>query len=490
MFYQLGMNMRQVLIMLMMSFMATYSFADDKAKLAPYLSLLPDGTDISILVQSVEKNPTTILSYQDGQFRQPASLQKLITALAAQLELGNDFRFITKMLTDGKIENKQLKGNLVIQMSGDPTFTRIQLGEMLTVLKLKGIDKISGNIIIDTSIFNGHDKASGWSWNNLTASYNTAPSAMLIDENYFYAGILPGKKIGEKATISVSPLYPITLTSDVRTIAKESQSLADKYCELDIIPRTQNHYHLTGCIKQSHNKSYFKFAIMDHLDYFSKILKSQLKEKNIQFNGKIGETKKPLKKALTPLTINQSEPLPELLTMMLKKSNNLIADTLFRTIGAHHFKVPGTWKSASDATKEILLTKANINLENAVLNDGSGLSRLNLIDAKKLMSILQFIAANDETLHLIDKLPIAGVDGTLQYRKSFTGKEFKSVIYAKTGHLEGNYNLAGFIKLEEHKYIAFVQFITGYNYVKNNNEPTNTAIINFEKALYQKFIQK
>lgn len=484
------MKMRRLLIMLMMSFITTYVYADDKAKLASYLPLLPQGTDISILVQSVEKNPTTILAYQNQQFRQPASIQKLITALAAQLELGNDFRFITRMQTDGKIEKKQLKGNLIIQMSGDPTFTRTQLNEMLSVLKLKGIDKINGNIIIDTSIFNGHDKASGWSWNNLTASYNTAPSAIIIDQNYFYAGILSGKKVGDKATTSVSSLYPITLTSDVRTIANNSQALQDKYCELDVVNNPKNHYHLTGCIKQSSHKSYFKFAVIDHLDYFSRILTFQLNEKKIKFTGKIIEIKQPVTQSLVPLAINQSETLPQLLTEMLKNSNNLIADTLFRTIGAYHFKVPGTWKNASDAIKEILMNKANINLANAVLSDGSGLSRLNLIDADKLMSILQFIAANDESLNLINKLPIAGVDGTLQYRRSFTGKEFKSIIYAKTGHLEGNYNLAGFIKLKDDKYIAFVQFITGYSYIKNNNEPNNTAIIAFEKALYQNFIKQ
>jgi len=159
-----------------------YSYANDQEQLASYLSLLPKGTDVSILVKTVEKDPATLISYQSDQFKQPASIQKLITALAAELELGADFRFITRLQTNGKIGNKQLKGDLIIQMSGDPTFTRRQLNEMLTVLKLKGVDKITGNIIIDSSIFMGHDKASGWSWNNLTSCYNTAPSAIIIDE--------------------------------------------------------------------------------------------------------------------------------------------------------------------------------------------------------------------------------------------------------------------------------------------------------------------
>lgn len=480
--------MRQILIILVMNFIATCCFANDKANLASYLTLLPKGTDISILVQSVEKKPKTILAYQNNQFRQPASVQKLITALTAQLQLGNDFQFLTQMLSDAKIENGQLKGNLIIKMSGDPTFTRTQLNEMLTALKFKGINQINGNIIIDTSIFNGHDKASGWSWNNLTACYNTAPTPIIIDENCFYTSITPGKKAGEIAKVTVSRFYPVKVTSDLRTISRKSDLIQDKYCELDIVAKDKNNYHFRGCIKQNKNTSHFRFAVMDDFSYFTAILQTELKEKKIKFNGKFTESKQPLTVKQKPLAMAKSKPLPELLTIMLKKSNNLIADALFRTIGADYFNMSGNWKNASDAVKAILKTKANIDLNNAVIIDGSGLSRLNLIDANKLMLLLQYIAANDNTLHLIEKLPIAGVDGTLQYRKSFIEKPFKSIVYAKTGHLEGNYNLAGFIKLEKGEYIAFIQFISGYSYQKNGFEPKNSSIIKFEKALYEALI--
>jgi len=467
-----------------------YSYANDLEQLASYLSLLPKGTDVSILVKTVEKDPATLISYQSDQFKQPASIQKLITALAAELELGADFRFITRLQTNGKISNKQLKGDLIIQMSGDPTFTRKQLNEMLTVLKLKGVDKITGNIIIDSSIFMGHDKASGWSWNNLTSCYNTAPSAIIIDGNCFYAGILPAQKIGEKAKTSVSSLYPVTLTSNVLTISNKSNSLTDKYCELDMVANDKNRYYLTGCIRHNSQKIYLKFAVIDPFDYFSSILKAELTQKKIKFTGRIIETKEPIKKSLAPLAINQSAPLPELLTIMLKKSHNLIADTLYRTIGAHYFNIPGTWQNSGDAVKAILRKKANIDLANAVIVDGSGLSRLDLIDADKLMQVLQYIAANNDTLKMVEMLPIAGIDGTLQYRKSFANNQLKSIIYAKTGYLEGNYNLAGFIKTNESQYIAFIQFISGYNHLNNPNEPKNSAIVKFEKAFYQNLLEE
>lgn len=462
----------------------SYCLASEPVKLDPYLSLLPKGANLSILVQTVEKVPNTLIAYQNDQFRQPASLQKLITALAAELELGPNYRFVTRLQTDGKISNKELKGNLIITMSGDPTFTRKQLNEMLTVLKLKGVEKITGNILIDSSVFTGHDKASGWSWNNLSACYNTAPSAIIIDDNCFYAGVLPATKIGDKATTSVSSLYPVRLTSNIRTISNKSTELADKYCELDMTIAEKNHYHLSGCVKHSSQKSYLKFAITDGFDYLSSILKADLAQKKIKFAGRIIENKEPITKSLVPLAINQSAPLSELLTTMLKKSNNLIADTVFRTIGNHYYKTSGTWKNASDAVKAILQDKANIDLANAVIVDGSGLSRLNLIDTNKMMQILQYMAANNDKLNMIAMLPVSGVDGTLQYRKSFSNNDLKSIIYAKTGYLEGNYNLAGFIKLKENQYIAFVQFISGYNPVSGGNKPRNNAIIEFENTLY------
>ena len=164
-------------------FIAFFSSLLQAQSVEPYVSSLPKGSDLSILVQSVGKKPKTLAKYKSDQFKQPASVQKVITALAAQLELGSDFQFETRMLTNGSIKNKQLNGDLIVQLSGDPSFTRERLKSMLATLHQKGIEKISGKVILDTSIFTGHDKAEGWSWNNLTACYNAPPSAAIIDDN-------------------------------------------------------------------------------------------------------------------------------------------------------------------------------------------------------------------------------------------------------------------------------------------------------------------
>lgn len=64
---------------------------------------------------------------------------------------------------------------------------------------------------------------------------------------------------------------------------------------------------------------------------------------------------------------------------MLKESDNMIADAVFRTIGREYYGVAGTWRSGADATRAILKQKAGIDLANTIMVDGSGLSRHNLI---------------------------------------------------------------------------------------------------------------
>ncbi len=105
------------------------------------------------------------------------------------------------------------------------------------------------------------------------------------------------------------------------------------------------------------------------------------------------------------LASTQSAPLHTLLHMMLKKSDNMIADTVFRTIGHHYFNVPGTFRAGSDAVRRILREKANIDLGNSIQVDGSGLSRHDLISPATMMQVLQYIAQNDSKLDYISMLP-------------------------------------------------------------------------------------
>ena len=76
-----------------------------------------------------------IADYNGSTFMLPASTQKVFTAVAAKLVLGDAFQFETSLLSNGKIQNNVLEGDLVVQFTGDPDLTSGQLYSLLANLK-------------------------------------------------------------------------------------------------------------------------------------------------------------------------------------------------------------------------------------------------------------------------------------------------------------------------------------------------------------------
>lgn len=163
----------------------------------------------------------------------------------------------------------------------------------------------------------------------------------------------------------------------------------------------------------------------------------------------------------------------------------MIADTIFRTIGHSYFNVPGTWRAGSDAVRQILRKKAGVNLGNSVVVDGSGLSRHNLISPATMMEVLLYIAQNDSQLNFISMLPLAGNDGTLQYRGGLHEAGVDGKVSAKTGSLQGVYNLAGFITTASGQRMAFVQYLSGYAVPPQDQRTRRQPLVRFESRLYR-----
>ena len=66
----------------------------------PPLNKLPDGSSTSVILESLKGDSNKMNSNSDG-FYPPASTLKLVTALAAKLELGDDFHYTTSIARSG-----------------------------------------------------------------------------------------------------------------------------------------------------------------------------------------------------------------------------------------------------------------------------------------------------------------------------------------------------------------------------------------------------
>jgi D-alanyl-D-alanine carboxypeptidase/D-alanyl-D-alanine-endopeptidase (penicillin-binding protein 4) len=93
---------------------------------------------------------------------QPASNQKLFTAITLMDEVGADFRYATTVSGTQRKINHVLHGNLVVHGSGDPTLLRSDLLYMAKRLHQKGLHRVTGHLIVDDTRYSHKTRVSGW----------------------------------------------------------------------------------------------------------------------------------------------------------------------------------------------------------------------------------------------------------------------------------------------------------------------------------------
>ena len=447
-----------------------------EVNVAPLIANLPEGASTAIIAKNIDQNKI-VADYNGSTFMLPASTQKVFTAVAAKLVLGDEFKFETALLTNGKIQNSDLDGNLIVRFTGDPDLTSGQLYDLLAELKKQGVNKINGDLVLDTSVFSSHDRGLGWIWNDLTMCFNSPPSAANIDNNCFYAELDANQAPGETVKINVPAQFPIQVFGQVY-IADSNEA---PYCQLDVVVHDNNRYQVKGCLARQTKPFGLSFAVQDPDAYAAAIIQRQLKRLGIEFNGKVLQPQKMQQGQL--LVQHFSKPLPDLLKKMMKKSDNQIADSLFRAVAYHYYKRPASFQLGTLAVKSIL-QKQGIKFGNSILADGSGLSRHNLVAPKTMLSVLEYIARNEDKLHLMETFPIAGVDGTISGRGGLINPPLVKNVIAKTGSLKGVYNLAGFMNNARGEKVAFVQFINGYSTGELESKTKRGPLVQFENALY------
>jgi D-alanyl-D-alanine carboxypeptidase/D-alanyl-D-alanine-endopeptidase (penicillin-binding protein 4) len=165
-------------------------------------------------------------------------------------------------------------------------------------------------------------------------------------------------------------------------------------------------------------------------------------------------------KGLVQLATLRSAKMSQLIQPMLKESDNLYADSLFLAMGEKFYQGDISYRQAGLAVKRILKKYAGISLNKAVIVDGSGVSRYNLITPNQLVSVLSFLYQQFPiSYEFLAGLSVAGRDGTLY--KRHLRSESTQLIRAKTGTMQGVVSLAGFLPSKNGHPLAFAIMING-----------------------------
>ena len=158
-----------------------------------------------------------------------------------------------------------------------------------------------------------------------------------------------------------------------------------------------------------------------------------------------------------PIGSVMSPPLRQIVGLMLPPSDNFIAETLTRDVGAWAGGNGTTAAGTAQATK--LLTQLGALRSTDRIVDGSGLSRANRLSAETLVRVLT--AADRDTTWgapLVRALPHGG-EGTLKRR--LKNPDVATHVSAKTGSISGVTSLAGLVTSDGGVRYAFAFLMNG-----------------------------
>lgn len=155
----------------------------------------------------------------------------------------------------------------------------------------------------------------------------------------------------------------------------------------------------------------------------------------------------------------RSHSVSQMLTHMMKTSDNLFAESLFYQLGASDNK-PYASARNSAAKGYALIQSMGLNPTDYTIADGSGLSLYNYFTPQLVVRLLRYAWHRSNILdYLYPSLPVSGVDGTLRNR--MTGTPAYKKIHAKTGTLRKVSTLAGYTTASNGTNLAFCIFNQG-----------------------------
>ncbi len=368
----------------------------------------------------------------------PASIQKILTAIVALDKLGADYRWRTSVYAAREIENGTVNGDLTIYGRGAPDFDNGGLENIITQLQAKGLKRITGSIVGDESYFKGDSLGDGWTWNDLQWYYGAEASALSFGGNEIDVYMQDGKPVA---------------SSDYAQIKNDLQPKQVDKVESYGIKRglADNQIYIWG----SGEKASGRMSAANPARWTAKLFKDALEKKGITVEGDVKSVNWQSKDELNvetsvELASAESATLAEIVNKMNKRSVNLYAELLLRTIGKKFGdSAPAEIKQlqevrGDDAAGTSVIVK--FLRENKVLtdeiqiHDGSGLSRLDFVTPEAFGRALIYAAQSKFADVFTNSLPIAGTDGTLGGR---LGK-VKGKIYAKTGTISFVNSLAGY----------------------------------------------
>lgn len=362
----------------------------------------------------------------------PASNQKILATAAALYRLGNNFRYRTDVLGPAPDEEGDVKGDLLLRGSGDPSLAARDLDQLASQLVTAGVRRVTGDVVADRRYI-GADEA--------TAS---ARSPLAVSRGAIVVRVRPGDHVNARPSVLYEPAV------DGIVIANRATTTSRGRTRISVVVGTEGGrivINVTGRISMRHAGVVFRRRPSTPLLYAAALLTQALGRRGVYVQGAPmvhdGAKTPELAEARQVLASHLSAPLPELMRPINKHSNNEYADRLLETLGGQMY---GGAPSMEKGVRALRSALAELGLPDAAYHstNGSGLGHTNRLSPEGLTNFLRMLYFDPRLgPELIQSLSVGGVDGTTQHR--FAGSVASHRVRAKTGTLNGKSCLSGYV---------------------------------------------
>ncbi len=426
---------------------------------------------VAVVVQPLDA-AEPLLSHNADAALNPASVMKLVTSFAALDQLGPDYAWTTDVWADGPVADGVLHGNLVIKGHGDPGLTLERIWLLQRALRARGIRHIDGNLVLDANAFDLPAADPGAFDGEPLALYNAMPGALVANYN---ATTLRLKPEGQHVTVVPDIALPgvvleSQLVPDETTPCNSWKDAIGTLLPADGRPGVV----LSGPYPRSCGEQAITLNLFGPVATFDAIFRGLWAEGGGTLAGTTVAGTAP---DSAPLLQFASEPLVVALTRLNKYSNNLMARNLFLTLGAAAYGEPATPDRGARAVRAALVRRG-IPTRKLVLENGSGLSRIERLSADTLNRLLLAAYRTPLFAEFESALPILALDGTLKRR--FNGSPLAGTAHLKTGTLRDVSALAGYVDGANGRRMSFVMLVNHAN--ANRSRAAQRALLEWIEA--------
>jgi D-alanyl-D-alanine carboxypeptidase/D-alanyl-D-alanine-endopeptidase (penicillin-binding protein 4) len=389
----------------------------------------------------------------------PASTMKLLTTYAALDMLGPNYRWRTQVYTSRRPVAGRLDGDLIVRGEGDPSLVIERWWLLVQRIRALGIKDIRGDLVIDRSRYAPEAGAGPTIDGNDLRPYNVAPDALLINFKALALDFVPDPAAGVARIVATPQLDGVSIPAQVPLLAGPC---ADWKAALRADFSRPHALRFAGGFTASCDLRTWHLSLLTPDEYALASFRALWRAAGGSLRGTVREgIAGPGARMLTEV---ESAPLAQVIRDINKNSNNVMARQLFLTLGASADAAPapdasaaaddGTAAGAGHGTAALApasieralralhawLDREGLKMPELVVQNGSGLSRVERISAASLGRLLVHAWNGPEMPNFLASLPQPGIDGTMKDRPAAAHAGF-----IKTGTLAEVSAVAGYV---------------------------------------------